>query len=86
MAERDEATLEKEQGKGAFQPGFGRKHLRKHQKAKAFIAATTGKAIVLGKHWRIQQVVLKLVLRVNPTPPATQVPAGQDLVETHLCV
>lgn len=34
VAERDEATSEEEHGEGAFQPGFGRKHTRKHQKQK----------------------------------------------------
>lgn len=32
MAQGDEAMSEKEQGEEAFQPGFGRKHMKEHQK------------------------------------------------------
>lgn len=34
-------------------------------KEKASIAAITGKAAVLGRHWRNEQVMMKLVLRVS---------------------
>lgn len=31
-AHRDELTSEKEQGEGDCEPGFGRKHMKEHQK------------------------------------------------------
>lgn len=53
-AQRDEATLEKEQGEGAFQPGFGRKHTKKHQKQRQRVLQQP----LLEIHWRTQWAVM----------------------------
>lgn len=51
-AQRDEATSEKEEG--AFQPGFGRKHMKKHQKQRKRGLQQPLEATVLEKLWRTQ--------------------------------